>query len=85
MTSLDAGVKYKGLSLEAEYYRRWLSKFTGVNTGGIPNISDNGYQLQIVGDGRIPRASSSISAARRSSAATMATPGKCASARTGSR
>ena len=46
MTSLDAGVKYKGASVEAEYYRRWLSNYTGANTGGIPNISDNGYQLQ---------------------------------------
>src|SRR4030095_15597052 len=39
MTSLDAGIKYKGLAVEAEYYRRWLSHFTGANTGGIPNIS----------------------------------------------
>jgi hypothetical protein len=46
MTSLDAGVKYKGLSLEGEYYWRWLSNFTGVNTGGIPDITDHGYQLQ---------------------------------------
>ena len=46
MTSLDAGVKYKGLSVEAEYYRRWLSNYTGVNTTAIPDISDNGYQLQ---------------------------------------
>jgi len=46
MTSVDAGVKYKGLALEAEYYRRWLSNYAGVNTGGIPDISDNGYQVQ---------------------------------------
>jgi hypothetical protein len=46
MTSLDAGVKYKGLSLEGEYYWRWLSNFTGVNTSGIANITDHGYQLQ---------------------------------------
>src|SRR4029077_15517619 len=46
MTSIDAGIKYKGLSLEGEYYRRWLTNFTGVNTGGIPDITDNGYQLQ---------------------------------------
>jgi hypothetical protein len=47
MTSLDAGVKYKGAAVEAEYYRRWLSNYTGVNTSGIPDISDNGYQLQV--------------------------------------
>src|SRR6476620_4936243 len=46
MSSLDAGVKYKGLSLEGEYYWRWLSNFTGVNTAGIANINDHGYQLQ---------------------------------------
>ena len=49
MTSIDAGIKYKGLSLEGEYYRRWLTNFTGVNTGGIPDITDNGYQLQSSG------------------------------------
>jgi len=46
MMSLDAGVKYHGLSLEGEYYRRWLSDFTGPNTGGIASITDQGYQLQ---------------------------------------
>ena len=46
MSSVDAGVKYKGLSLEGEYYWRWLSNFAGVNTGGIANINDHGYQLQ---------------------------------------
>jgi hypothetical protein len=48
MMSLDAGVKYHGLSLEGEYYRRWLSNFTftGPNVGNIPEIIDKGYQLQ---------------------------------------
>jgi hypothetical protein len=46
MMSLDAGAKYKGLSLEGEYYWRWLSNFTGVNTSGIADITDHGYQLQ---------------------------------------
>jgi Protein of unknown function (DUF3011) len=46
MMSLDAGAKYKGLSLEGEYYWRWLSNFTGVNTNGIANINDHGYQVQ---------------------------------------
>jgi hypothetical protein len=30
MMSIDAGVKYHGLSLEGEYYRRWLTNFAGV-------------------------------------------------------
>jgi hypothetical protein len=46
MTSLDAGVKYKGFSLEAEYYWRQLSNFTGTDTGGIADIHDHGYQVQ---------------------------------------
>jgi hypothetical protein len=46
MTSIDAGIKHRGMSLEGEYYRRWLTSFTGVNTGAIPDITDNGYQLQ---------------------------------------
>ena len=46
MSSVDAGVKYQGLSLEGEYYWRWLSNYDGVNTSGIPDINDHGYQLQ---------------------------------------
>jgi hypothetical protein len=46
MSSLDGGVKYHGLSLEAEYYWRTLSNFEGINTGGIANINDHGYQVQ---------------------------------------
>jgi len=46
MSSVDAGVKYKGMSVEGEYYWRWLSNFAGVNTSGIENITDHGYQLQ---------------------------------------
>jgi hypothetical protein len=46
MSSIDAGVKYKGFSLEAEYYWRWLSDFTGSNTGGIEDIHDHGWQIQ---------------------------------------
>ena len=46
MMSLDAGIKYHGLSLEAEYYRRWLNDFTGINTSSITPVTDDGYQLQ---------------------------------------
>ena len=46
MSSVDAGIKYRGMSLEGEYYWRWLSNYGGVNTGGIPNITDHGYQIQ---------------------------------------
>jgi hypothetical protein len=46
MVSVDGGVKYKGLSLDAEYYWRWLSNFRGVNTGDIADIDDHGLQAQ---------------------------------------
>jgi hypothetical protein len=46
MASIDAGVKYHGLSLEGEFYARSLGDYTGANVEGIPGISDTGYQLQ---------------------------------------
>lgn len=46
MMSLDGGVKYKGFSLEGEYYRRWLHDFRGPGTTGLPTLIDNGFQLQ---------------------------------------
>jgi hypothetical protein len=46
MTSIDAGIKYKGMSVEAEYYTRWLNNFQGVNVGGLEPITDTGYQVQ---------------------------------------
>jgi hypothetical protein len=46
MTSVDGDLKYRGVSIEGEYYWRWLGNFTGVNTSGIANIDDHGFQLQ---------------------------------------
>jgi len=46
MASADAGVKYKGFALEAEYYWRWLSRFEGTNTAGIADVDDHGFQVQ---------------------------------------
>jgi hypothetical protein len=46
MASVDGGFKYHGMSLEAEYYRRRLNNFTGVNTSGLAAITDSGYQVQ---------------------------------------
>ena len=47
MASLDGGIKYKGLSFEAEYYWRTLSDFKGTNTAALPDINDHGYQVQV--------------------------------------
>ncbi len=46
MISLDGGFKYRGYSLEGEYYWRWLDNFRGTNTEGIPRRFDHGYQIQ---------------------------------------
>jgi hypothetical protein len=46
MVSVDAGVKYRGMALEAEYYWRWLGDFAGPNTSGIADIKDTGFQVQ---------------------------------------
>ncbi|WP_202410441.1 hypothetical protein [Pseudomaricurvus sp. HS19] len=46
MAAANAGFKYRGWSVEAEYYRRWVDDF--VTTGPIPvrELDDEGYQLQ---------------------------------------
>jgi hypothetical protein len=46
MTSLDGGFKYRGYSLEGEYFSRWLDNFRGENTQGLPRVFDHGFQLQ---------------------------------------
>ena len=49
MESIDGGVKYKGMSLEAEYYWRKLTNFVGpgVTSDVVPsNINDHGFQIQ---------------------------------------
>jgi hypothetical protein len=53
MTSFDGGFKYRGYSLEGEYYWRWLDNFKFLNTvtpaqsQQVPaRIFDNGFQLQ---------------------------------------
>ncbi len=46
MAALNAAVKYKGYSLEGEYYARWLDNFNVV--GSIPkdDMFDSGFSLQ---------------------------------------
>ncbi len=47
MSSVDGGLKYKGVSLEAEAYWRWLSDYRGPGANLVPDISDTGYQVQV--------------------------------------
>ncbi|HEY3386923.1 MAG TPA: hypothetical protein VGK46_10455 [Saprospiraceae bacterium] len=48
MASFDAGVKYKGFSLEGEFYLRRIKNMTGpgIETLDIDELHDNGFQLQ---------------------------------------
>lgn len=46
MTSFDAGIKYRGFSLEGEYYWRHLGNFRGPGTPGLPSLFDHGFQAQ---------------------------------------
>lgn len=47
MTSFDAGLKYRGFSLDAEYFLRWLNHFHGPGTAVIPELFDHGVQTQV--------------------------------------
>jgi hypothetical protein len=48
MAAFDAGLKYRGYSLEGEYYQRWINNFRGTGTAGLPfnELNDHGFQLQ---------------------------------------
>ncbi|HYX46894.1 MAG TPA: hypothetical protein VE820_08755, partial [Sphingomicrobium sp.] len=49
MASIDAGVKYKGFSLEGQWYWRWVDKFKTIGTIPVDEIKDNGVALQLSG------------------------------------
>ena len=44
--ALDAGVKYKGVFLQAEYYNRWLDGFTADGPLPVSEIHDKGFYVQ---------------------------------------
>ena len=46
MADFDGGLKYHGLSLDGEYFMRWLNNFTGTGTAGLPSLFDHGFQMQ---------------------------------------
>lgn len=51
MTCFDAGVKYKGFSLEGEFYLRVVNDFEGrgIDSVGLNELNDSGFQLQASG------------------------------------
>jgi hypothetical protein len=46
--AVDGGVKYRGLSFDAEFYQRRLDNFSTRGTGALPftSLHDTGFQLQ---------------------------------------
>lgn len=46
MTTIDGGFKYRGYSLEGEYFWRWLDNFRGENTQLVPRLFDHSAQIQ---------------------------------------
>lgn len=48
MVSIDGGAKYKGFSLEGEFYSRIVNRFVGYGTENLTfdELTDNGFQLQ---------------------------------------
>lgn len=46
MTSLDAGLKYRGFALEGEYFLRWLDDPKASGALPVEDFFDHGFQLQ---------------------------------------
>jgi hypothetical protein len=44
--SVDAGIKYKGIFLQAEYYQRWLDNFDADGLLPVREIKDSGFYVQ---------------------------------------
>ncbi|MBS3742778.1 MAG: hypothetical protein KGY48_00350 [Wenzhouxiangellaceae bacterium] len=47
MSAVDAGYKYRGWSLEGEYYWRWVDDFATVGDVPVDDLFDHGFQLQL--------------------------------------
>ncbi len=45
MLDLDAGMKWKGWSLDAEYYFRWLDDFETIGPIPVESLFDHGFQV----------------------------------------
>ena len=45
--SIDAGLKYRGLAIEGEYYFRWLQKFRTTGVVPVNSLFDHGFQVQL--------------------------------------
>lgn len=45
MAALDAGMKYRGWSLDGEYYFRWVNEFDVVGSVPVTSLFDHGFQV----------------------------------------
>jgi hypothetical protein len=46
MTAFDGGLKYRGYSLDGEYFLRWLDHFRGPGTAVLDPVFSHGFQTQ---------------------------------------
>ena len=46
MAAANAGLKYRGWFLEAEFYHRWVDKFDANGPLPVDELDDKGYQVQ---------------------------------------
>lgn len=49
MASFNGGVKYKGLSLDFQYYMRWLHRFKSLGELPVTRLFDNGFSIEASG------------------------------------
>jgi hypothetical protein len=49
MAAFNGGVKYKGLSLDAEYFMRWVNDFDTAGAIPVSNLFDSGFAIQASG------------------------------------
>ncbi len=49
MAAFDAGMKYRGLALEGEYYLRWLNHFKADGPLPLDHMFDQGFQVMASG------------------------------------
>ena len=49
MASFNGGIKYKGFSLDGEYFIRWVSNFESAGQIPISNLFDDGFMIQASG------------------------------------
>ena len=47
MMSIDAGLKYRGLAVEGEYYFRWLRQLHTEGVVPVKSLFDHGFQVQL--------------------------------------